>query len=179
MAKYPKDQFDDIPADLARVGAHRAHPRSGAALVTLAWSALAVVVIVAAALGGLAAFRGLGFSADSADVAPTPTAEPTAEPVTDPAAIDAARGITISIFNGTTTVGLEDTAAAALASWPVGALAPASTRDVTETIVYYSNPLDEDVARGVALALGFEQVTESTAFLGAPITVVLGADYAP
>jgi hypothetical protein len=49
--------------------------------------------------------------------------------------------------------------------------------DVELTIVYYSNPADEDIARGLVLALGIGEIRESTAFFGAPVTIVLGTDY--
>jgi hypothetical protein len=109
-------------------------------------------------------------------VSATPTAIKTADPVLDPTTIAPERAISITILNGTPTVDLEDSAAAALAGWPVGAALLASNQTEPTTIVYYRDPANEDVARGVVLALGVGEVRESTA-LAAPITVVLGADY--
>ena len=45
-------------------------------------------------------------------------------------------------------------------------------------MVYYGDPANEDVARGLVLALGVGEIRESTAY-NAPLTIVLGADYAP
>jgi hypothetical protein len=45
--------------------------------------------------------------------------------------------------------------------------------------VYYSNPADEDVARGLVIALGTGEIKESLAYPGASVTIVLGSDYLP
>jgi hypothetical protein len=176
MARSPKDQFDDLPADLARVGAHRAPPRPGRGWITFAWAALLTGLFVVAGSLGLNALRGLSFLGEAPTVSATPTAIKTADPVLDPTTIAPERAISITILNGTPTVDLEDSAAAALAGWPVGAALLASNQTEPTTIVYYRDPANEDVARGVVLALGVGEVRESTA-LAAPITVVLGADY--
>jgi hypothetical protein len=176
MARAPKDRFDDLPADLARVGAHRAPPRAGRGWVTLAWAALFTGLFVLAGSFGLNALRGLSFLGETPTTSMTPSAIPTADPVLDPTTIAPERAISITILNGTTTVDLEDAAVAALAGWPVGAALVASDSTEEKTIIYYRDPANEDVARGVALALGVGEVRESLA-LSAPITVVLGADY--
>lgn len=176
MAKYPRDQFDDFPVDLARVGVHRAPPKRGRGWVTLGWAALFTGIFIAAGYFGLGAFRGLSFTGDSA-APPTPSFEATAEPVLDPALITPERAITITVLNGTTTVGLENIAGDSLAGWPVAARLTASNRDEATTVIYYGNPADEDVARGLAIALGVGEIRESTAYLGASVTIVLGADY--
>ena len=61
MAKYPRDQFDDIPVDLARVGAHRAPVKAGRGWITFAWAALFTGIFVVGGLAGLNALRGLSF----------------------------------------------------------------------------------------------------------------------
>lgn len=180
MAKYPKDQFDDIPADLARVGAHRAPAKSGRGWITLAWAALFTGLFVLIGVLGLNLLNGQGFFDDGGPTAaPTTSASPTAEPVLDPTTIDAARAISITVLNASPTVDLESAAATALrsAGWPVDAFALASQRDIEKTVIYYSNPADEDIARGLVLALGVGDVLESPAFPGAPVTIVLGSDY--
>lgn len=187
MARYPHDRYDDVPANLNRVGAHRAPPKKGRRLVAVAWAALSAGVLV---LGGLWAVSlvddsvsfnlpGLSTAVATPGTA-DPGAAPTVEPVTDPATIDPARMISITVLNGSGVDRQQDVAGAELseAGWPVGSLTTSST-EVDTTTVYYNNPLDEDVARGVVLALGAGDVVESTAFVGAPITVVLGADYVP
>jgi hypothetical protein len=181
MAKYPTDQFDDIPADLSRVGAHRAPQKSGRGWVTFAWAALFTGIFVLAGLAGLSLLRGQSFFGGDAGTTSTPSATPTAEPLTDPTTIDPARAITITVLNGSTTVGAEKSAGNDLVTkgWPVTSMALASDTTQTTTIVYYSNPLDEDIARGLVGALGGGEIRESTAFIGAPITIVLGSDYTP
>ena len=176
MAKFPSDQFDDLPADLARVGAHRAPPRSGRGWITFAWAALFTGLLVVAGSLGLNALRGLSFLGEPPVNSATPSVEVTADPVLDPTTIDPARGISITVLNGTTTVDLEKTAAGALAGWPIGATLVASNRTEPTTVVYYGDPANEDVARGLVLALGVGEVRESTAY-NAPITIVVGADY--
>lgn len=177
MAKYPRDQFDEIPADLARVGAHRAPPKPGRGWITFAWAALATGLLVIAGTFGLNTLRGLTLLGDPPKASSTPSAEVTADPVLDPATIDAARNISITVLNGTTTVGLENKAGDALVGWPVGARLVATERTEETTIAYYSDAANEDVARGVILALGVGEVRESTAYVGASVTLVLGADY--
>jgi hypothetical protein len=188
MASYPKDRFDDLPDDLVRVGAHRAPKKRGGGWIGLAWAALATLVLV---VGGLFVLSLVDESirfelpglpvASEPTVTPTEATTPTAIPLTDPALIDPARLITITVLNGTPVVGQQDVAGQALAAagWPIGSMTTASTTDIEETIVYYSNPADEEIARGLVEALGVGDVRESTAFLGAPITIVLGADYPP
>jgi LytR cell envelope-related transcriptional attenuator len=182
MAKYPLDQFDDVPRDVVRIGAHRGPPKRGRGWVAFAWAMLATGVLV---VGGLyylsrigAVELGLPFPTSPSET-PTPTPTPVVEPVLDPTTIDPERHIGITILNGSPTVNAENVAGDALVAkqWPVGTRTSASKRDEPTTIVYYSNPADEDVARGLVIALGVGEIRESTAFLGAPITIVLGADY--
>ena len=87
MAKSPKDQFDDLPADLARVGAHRAPPRAARGWVTFAWAALFTGLFVVAGTLGLNWYRGLGFLGETPSSSGTPSALVTAEPVLDPTTI--------------------------------------------------------------------------------------------
>src|SRR6187549_2296284 len=87
MAKFPSDQFDDLPADLARVGAHRAPPRAGRGWITFAWAALFTGIFVLAGLLGLNALRGLSFLGEPPVNSATPSVEVTADPVLDPTTI--------------------------------------------------------------------------------------------
>lgn len=176
MARSPQDQFDDLPADLARVGAHRAPPRPGRGWITFAWAALASGLLVVAASLGLNYLRDANLLGAAPTTSLTPSAIVTADPVLDPTTIDPARAISITILNGTTTVDLEDVAKAALPGWPVGATLVATNRAEPTTIIYYGDPANEDVSRGLVIALGVGEIRESTAFT-APITIVLGADY--
>jgi hypothetical protein len=177
MANYPKDQFDDIPVDLARVGAHRAPAKPGKALAALGWAALVCVVFIVAGLYFLNVLRDQLAIGDDTGV--TASVAPTAEPVLDPTTIEKSRNITITVLNASPQDGVEKTVFKFLkkAKWPVGASALASDRTQPTTVVYYSLPQDEDVARGIVLALGVGEVREGGGFIGAPVTVVLGADY--
>ena len=188
MASYPKDRFDDLPADLVRVGAHRAPKKRGGGWIGFAWAALATGLLVVGGLFTLSLidptvrFEIPGLVAeDEPSATPTEEATPTALPLTDPATLDPARGITITVLNGTPNVGQQNVAADALTAlgWTIGSATTASTTDIEKTIVYYGDPADEDVARGLVAALGVGEVRESTAFLGAKITIVLGTDYPP
>jgi hypothetical protein len=106
MAKYPRDQFDDIPVDLARVGAHRAPPKAARGWITFAWAALFTGIFVVGGVFALNTFRGLSFLGEEPPVNTTPSVEVTADPILDPSLIAPERGITITILNGTTTVDL-------------------------------------------------------------------------
>jgi hypothetical protein len=184
MASFPHDQFDEIPADLQRVGAHRAPAKKGRGWLAFLAAVIATVVLVA---GGLFVLSRLNpeFSVPIPwfdQETPTPT--PTAEPVTDPVAFSTEQpelwaALTISVFNGTPTSGLANTVADQIlaAGWPDPARANASERDEETTIVYYSSEEWEGVARGMVELLGVGEVELSDAFPGAPITIVVGADY--
>lgn len=185
MARFPQDQFDDLPEDLDRVGAHRAPPRRGRGWIAVGWAVLASAALVAAGLYGLSRLLP-DFSIDLPDFseptdAPVVDPLPTAEPVTDPATVDPALGLSISILNGSPTTGQQNVAGDALeaAGWPETVRARAATDDVATTTIFYQSSAFEGVARGIAQQLGVGDVVLSDAYLGAPVTVLLGADYAP
>jgi hypothetical protein len=179
MATYPSDQFDNLPDDLDRVGAHRGPKVRGRGWIAFGWAVLATVVLVIVGLFALQVIQGGG---DDSAVGPSdsqsPTPTPTISPITDPTTI-ASRHITITVLNGTATAGLESKATTALKAqhWNVTSSAPASTSSFKDTVIYYSLAANKDVALGVAKALGFTTVSLTDAFPGAPITVVLGTDY--
>jgi len=178
-SNYPHDQFDDLPADAPRVGAHRGPARRGRGWITFAWAALATGVLVA---GGVVAVSVMGGVADASvddTLSSTATAEPTAEPLTDPTTLDDSRDISITILNGTPYTGLATIAETELTDlkWPVGSAADAQSTEHASTTVFYAKAEDEDVARGVSQALTVGDVQLDETLLGAPIKVVLGADY--
>lgn len=184
MAAYPKDQFDRLPEDLQRIGAHRAPKKPGRGWIGFAWAVLATGVLVFGGLFGLSKFLGIDIGLPiftASTPTPTPTPTPTAKPLTDPTKIDAARAIKITVLNGTAVAGLQDTVAASLrtAGWPIDSAALASAKDIEETTVYYSDPTNEDVARGLVVAMGVGKIrlVSADTFPGSPLTVVLGADY--
>jgi len=187
MASFPRDQFDDLPNDVDRVGAHRTPRKRGRGWVAFGWAVLATAVLVVAGLFALSMFDSRFelplFPEQTETPTETPTVIETAEPVTDPASLDPAflQGITISVLNGTATEGLSNQAAdqIAAAGWPDPSRASASATDETVTYVYYPTAEYEGVARGIAQLIGAADVRMSDAFPTATITVVLGADYAP
>ena len=188
MANFPQDQFDEVPTELKRVGAHRAPRPRGRGAIAFAWAALATGVLVVAGLYGLSRLDP-NFTLALPDFGGTGNGDPAATPstsasavaaVTDPATVDPALGLTISVFNGSATDGLQNTAGDAIlaAGWPDPARATADQRDEETTVVYYRSAEFEGIARGLAQLLGVGTVQLSDAFLGAPVTIVVGADYA-
>ncbi|WP_213816757.1 LytR C-terminal domain-containing protein [Glaciihabitans sp. dw_435] len=185
MATFPQDEFDSLPDDLLRVGAHRGPKVRGRGWIGFAWAALATGLLVVAGIFWLSSadsgndFAGATSGSGTSTGVPTISAVPTAEPVLDPTTLKA-RKITVTVLNGSTTPGIQNTAVNALAAkkWTIGSKADASSKDVEKTYVYYSDAANEDAARGVAVALGIGGVRLSTSFTGAPLTLVLGADYA-
>ncbi len=186
MANYPKDRFDQIPHDLARIGAHRGPRPKGRGWIGFAWAVLATGALLFGGLYAVGRVLGidLGIAIFAPEATPTPTPTPivTAEPVLDPTTIDqVAREIKIDVLNGSPIVGLEDTVGAELvaAGWRTGTFTAASVRDVEKTFVYYSDIANEDVARGLVLAIGAGEIrfVAPDTFPGATLTVVLGADY--
>ena len=104
MATAQRDRFDDIPADLARVGAHRAPRPAGRGFVAFAWAALATGVLVGAGVLGLGVIEkrvaDVGSSVPTATVAaPSPTIDP---------------NIDVVLLNATTTNGLAASASSML-----------------------------------------------------------------
>jgi hypothetical protein len=187
MATFPKDQFDTLPEDLARQGAHRAPKKRGGGWIGFLAAIVATAVLVTGGLYGVSLvndsieFTIPGLGGGNEEVAePTVSATPEVPPILDPTQIDKKRKITITVLNGTAVSGLETVAGKALtkAKWPVASTAPSSSTDIAKTFVYYKNPEDEDVARGLVIALGIGEIRESDKFLGAPITIVVGQDYA-
>lgn len=182
MANFPSDRFDEVPADLKRVGAHRAPKKKGRGWIGFAWAVLATVLLTAGGLGYLAAVDSsinFDFFPAASTAPPEPTVIPTAEPTLDPE-------IPLTILNGTPTVGLSNVVGDALvaqgwngATEGIGSRANASTSDVEETIVYYADASLEGAARGIILALGVGDVRLSPDFPGSQITVVIGLDYTP
>ena len=185
MAAYPKDRFDELPDDLKRIGAHRGPKKKGGGWIAFAWALLATGVLIFGGLWGLSKFVGVDvglpiFQAAPA-ATPTPTPTPTADPVLDPATIDPARLIKITVFNGTATAGLENTVGDALAAggWPIDGRTNAAERDIAKTTVYYTTAADEDVARGLVVAMGVGEIrlVAPDVFPGTLINIVIGADY--
>lgn len=187
MASFPPDQFDEIPTDLARVGAHRAPPKRGRGWLRLGWATLATAILVVAGLFGLSLMNpdfklDLPFAGGtSPSGVPSVSSTPTAEPVTDPKTVDPKLNLSISVLNGSKTDGLQNKAGDAIkaAGWPDPARNNSTTRSEKTTTVYYSTSAFEGIARGMVVLLGVGTVQLTDRYPGAPITIVLGDDYKP
>lgn len=180
------DVYDDIPAGLARRGAHRTANRTRTPYVKLAWAALATGVLVTAGIGGLVvvsdtvSLKDLSALFAGPTPTPTPVAVVTAAPTLDPALL-------VNVLNATDTPGAATTVAATLATagWQVGAATNAS-EVVQKTVVYYGDPSLEGAARGLLATLvssgwqtgsGAIELTDAYISSSAQLTVVLGADF--
>ncbi|MEO8262560.1 MAG: LytR C-terminal domain-containing protein [Pseudolysinimonas sp.] len=186
MASFPQDPFDVVPADLKRVGAHRAPRKRGRGAIAFAWAALATGVLVIGGLYGLSrvdpniSFELPNFGGSEDPVAAPSPSVSTVPPVTDPATVDPALALSLSVFNASSAEGLQNTAGDAIvaAGWPNPARANSTARDIAETVVYYSSAAYEGIARGMVQLLGVGSVQLSDAYPGAPVTIVVGQDYA-
>ncbi len=185
MANFRTDQFDDIPQNIDRVGAHRGPKVRGRGWFVLLWSILAVAVLT---VGGLFVLQTLNKSVSffggnvGAEPTATPTSSPTPQitPITDPKTIKS-RKITVTVLNGTDIANEQSTVGKLLKGdgWNVTSEATASESNIKNTTVYYTNAVNKDVAEGIQLALGTGniQLTSTTVYPGASITVVIGSDY--
>lgn len=185
MGSFPQDQFDRVPADLQRLGAHRAPARRGRGLLALGLAILAALVLTAAGLFALTKLVP-GFTVPLPDWAlpmvdePAPPL-PEAAPVTDPAAVPEDLDLTLAVLNATASPGLQATVGDLLEErgWPDPVRSAASSDDVEETVVYYRSAASEGVARGLVDQLDVGRVVLSDAYPGAEVTIVLGSDYSP
>lgn len=182
MAEFPHDRFDELPDDLLRRGAHRAPPRRGRGWIALLWAVIAAIILIAAGLTVLALITNQDSASRSSYVSSpsaSPSTTPTAQAKLDP-------DIPLTIVNGTTTDRLANSIGDELvkegwkgAALGVGSRLTANTPDVKETVVYYSDPLDEGAARALVASLKVGDVRLSDDYPGSPITIVVGSDYKP
>jgi len=180
-----KDRFDKVPRERGRVGAHRGPRRRGGGWLAVLGIIAGILVLTVGSLFVLERIVGIEVGVPwLAKPTPTASASETVELpiITDPATeLDPARGVTIAILNGTPLTGLQGTVASELqaAGWPVVRSANAADRDTLDTFVYYKNPAEEDVARGLVEALGVGEMylAGRDDFYGATIMIVLGKDH--
>jgi hypothetical protein len=115
------------------------------------------------------------------DPVSTPSASASSvPPVTDPATVPAALGLSISVLNGSSVDGLQNVAGDAIlaAKWPNPSRAPSTSRDEPTTVIYYRSVDFEGIALGLKQLLGVGEIRLSDNFPGAPVTIVVGEDYA-
>ncbi|HWH97432.1 MAG TPA: LytR C-terminal domain-containing protein, partial [Pseudolysinimonas sp.] len=149
----------------------------------------ATVVLIVGGLYGISrinpaiSFELPVLGADGAGTGATATPGPEATPITDPSLVDPALELTISVFNASPTDGQQDAAAEqiGLAGWPAPGTAVANPRDREITVIYYNGAEYKSIALGLAQLLGTDpaNIANSDAYPGAPVTIVLGADYVP
>lgn len=195
--RYVPDRFDTLSDGIDRVGAHRAPATSGRGWVGFAWAALATGLLVGGGILGLSLFTdsiNLPFTdalgGDTAQPLPDETVPETVAPVQNP-------DVSISVLNGTTTQGLANAVGDTLVAggWcgatgvnevtdgpcvgrsSEGSRANAATQDISATVVYYRDAVDESAARALVESLGVGEVQLSDVYPQSPITVVVGADY--
>lgn len=170
-----RDRFDDVPVDLARVGAHRAPARRGRGLATFGWAALATGVLVGAGVLGLSVIEhGVTNTGDSTGSASSVAAASPAATI-DPKA-------TVVVLNATKTSGLAASAATSAKGdgWKISSTANADTQDVKVSTVYYGDAASQGAALGLAKSLGIGRTAQSDRFDvkgQSRLTVVLGSDF--
>jgi hypothetical protein len=157
---YPRDRFDDLPAESGRVGAHRAENPRMRGWVVFLWAVLATIVLVAVGIFGTLIASG------KVVLFPTPATTPT--PVATVAGV-VDTSYTVLVLNATPESGLatqvKDQIVAAGWSADTVFASEAGTTDFPETTVYYAFPEDEAAARGLAeQVLGGAQVAQSDVY---------------
>ena len=186
MANFPQDPFDEVPADLKRVGAHRTPRKRGRGAIGFAWAALATGVLVVGGLYGLSrvnpdiSFQLPNFGGGDTPVSsPSPSGSPVA-PVTDPKSVDKKLKLSISVLNGSSKE-VKDVAGDAIknAGWPNPSRVNASSRSIATTTIYYSDARYEGIALGLLQLLAVpDGKVALTDKYSSPITIVVGEDYA-
>ena len=194
---YLPDRFDEVaPADTRYVGTHRRERSTLSMFAPIGIGLGSVVVLVLAGLWfvdrsddyleldptDMAVIQG---EAPAEETAPgTVELEPEVadpnDPVLDPSQIDIT-GLTLTILNGTDKQGMAARAAERLTTvgWPEPTATNAESTDVAQSTVAYLDEADRGIALGIAQLLGIssDQVVQTSAYPGARVTVVLGADY--
>ncbi|TFD48350.1 LytR family transcriptional regulator [Cryobacterium frigoriphilum] len=176
---YPHDRFDDLSHG-NRVGAHRAPAKKGRGWVPFWWALgatlllIGIGIVILVTLTNRLSFTIPGLPTDAATSAPTSEAVPTAVPTVDPT-------LSVTVLNGTPDgeLAASVTEILTIAGWDVGSTQESDADGVETTFVYYSDPVLEGAARGVAASLPGSELTLSDDFAetGASITVIVGNDY--
>lgn len=201
MAKSGKpsflpDRFDDVERDLGYVGTHRRQRSSWSVFAPVGIGFGAVVVLILAGIWFVDRsddYLTLDASEVPVITGEAPEEEAAEEPViiepevpeevvavSDPTQIDT-EGLTLTVLNGTATQGMAARAVDRLVAigWPEATATNADSTDIQQSVVAYSEDADKAIALGIAqeLDLDADSVVQTTAYPGARVTVVLGADY--
>jgi len=186
MAKV-KDRFDGLPNEPGRVGAHRGAIRRGGGWLGVLLIVLGIVALTAAGLfaadKALRAGGGKGLDFDFPFLpkfTATPSATPTTPPpVTADPAVAVTRGLSIMVLNGTSVedLGSQTGGSLAAAGWPISTTGTTS-RQIEDTVVYYADPANADLARGLVQVLGFGEARQvsPTVYPDQDIIIILGMD---
>ena len=185
MAKSGKpsflpDRFDDVERDLGYVGTHRRQRSSWSVFAPVGIGLGAVAVLILAGIWFVD--RSDDYLTLDASEVPVITGEVPEEvvAVSDPTQIDT-EGLTLTVLNGTATQGMAARAVDRLVAigWPEATATNADSTDIQQSVVAYSEDADKAIALGIAqeLDLDADSVVQTTAYPGARVTVVLGADY--
>ncbi len=190
MAKV-RDRFDALKREPGRVGSHRGPIRRGGGWLGLVLFLIGLIVITTVGLFVVARVvrqtnpsgQGLDFNFPFLpEIVPTPTPTPTPPPpvVTDPAEA-VARGLTIMVLNGTPLANLQNVIGDSLVAsgWPVGVRAAAGERDIEDTVYYYTDPANADVARGLQAIWGVGEIRPISpdVYPGQSVIMVIGRDH--
>jgi len=190
------DRFDDVDKDFAYVGTHRRQRSSWSLFAPVGIGIAAVAVLVLAGVwlvdrsndsltldaSEIPVISGDAGEEAAADepVVLEPEIPEEVVAVTDPTQIDT-EGLTLTVLNGTPTQGMAARAVERLVvvGWPEATATNADATDVAQSVVAYSEDADKAIAMGIAqeLDLDADSVVQTTAYPGARVTVVLGADY--
>jgi hypothetical protein len=201
MAKSGKpsflpDRFDDVERDLGYVGTHRRQRSSWSVFAPVGIGLGAVVVLILAGIWFVDRsddYLTLDASEVPVITGEAPEEEAAEEPViiepevpeevvavSDPTQIDT-EGLTLTVLNGTATQGMAARAVDRLVAigWPEATATNADSTDIQQSVVAYSEDADKAIALGIAqeLDLDADSVVQTTAYPGARVTIVLGADY--
>ncbi|WP_029151233.1 LytR C-terminal domain-containing protein [Microbacterium indicum] len=172
---FPRDRFDEVPRDPARVGAHRAPRPRFRWLSTLLWWLLAVAILTGA---GILGFLALSQTQDISLPLPSSSSQETQEPE---AQLDTTK--TVLVLNGTDDQAAADAVRQAVvdAGWSEDLVVPldADRDDFAETIVYYGDDDEQSAAQALSDAIGAAGIQQDTAFddmSESGLTVVVGLD---
>ncbi len=173
---YPRDRFDEVPAQRGRIGVHRAeNPRMRGGVVFL-WALAATLILVAAGVFGTLVASG------RIDLTPDPVATPTPEATVEPV-VDTT--FDVLVLNATPVEGLATKLGDEIlaAGWTADQITAsgAGTQDFRTTTVYYVDPADEAAAAGLAGVIGGAEIELSDAYPPSSpdrkqLTVVIGLD---